>query len=170
MTHEFCLSEPLFAETVQFYEKELEKRGYRPGTIESLLFPIKRIYRSPLGGKQGYSVSKSQEWIQEQRQRLSNGQIKRSYFSQMFTAVEQFNQFCAEGTLIIQTRCLNPIPPLSRPFDSIQQEFLSSLPASLKSTTVSLYEEHSRQFLEYLQENSIFEAKAIRKHRTIPSK
>ena len=161
MTHEFCLSEPLFTETVQFYEKELEKRGYRPGTIESLLFPIKRIYRSLLGGKQGYSVSKSQEWIQEQWQRLSSGQIKSSYFSQMFTAVEQFNQFCAEGTLVVQIRRLNPMRPLSEPFDSIQQEFLSSLPASLKPVTVRLYEEYSRQFLGYLQENLIVEPKAI---------
>ena len=92
MLHEFCLLEPLFTETVQPYEKELEKRSYRPSTIESLLFQIKRIYRSPLGGKQGYSISKSHKWLQEQRQRLSNGQIKRSYFSQMFTAIEQYNQ------------------------------------------------------------------------------
>lgn len=63
MLHEFCLLEPLFIETVQLYEKELEKRGYRPSAIEGLLFQIKRIYRSPLGGKQGYSISKSQKWL-----------------------------------------------------------------------------------------------------------
>ncbi len=75
MALEFCLLDPLFTETVQFYAKELEKRGYCPGTIESLLFPIKRIFRSQFGGEQGYSVSKSQGWLQEQRQRLLNGQI-----------------------------------------------------------------------------------------------
>jgi len=161
MALEICLLDPLFTETVQFYEKELEKCGYCPGTIEGLLFHIKRIYRSPFGGKQGYSVSKSQGWLQEQRQCLLSGQIKPSYFSKMFTAVEQFNQFCAEGTFVIRTRRINPIRPLSKPYDSIQQEFLSSLPTSLKPTTVRLYEEYSRQFLEYLQENSISESKSI---------
>ena len=99
MALEFCLHDPLFTETIQLYEQELEKHGYRPSTIESLLFQIKRIFRSPFGGEQGYSVSKSQRWLQEQRQRLLNGQIKPSYFSQMFTTVEQFNQFCTEEPL-----------------------------------------------------------------------
>lgn len=157
MAHEICLLDPLFTETIQLYEQELEKRGYRPGTIESLLFQIKRIFRSTFGGEQGYSVSKSQGWLQEQRQRLLNGQIK----PQMFTAVEQFNQFCIEGTLVVRVRRLNQIRSLSKPFDSIQQEFLSSLPVSLKATTVRLYEEYSRQFLGYLQEHSISESNAI---------
>lgn len=161
MALEICLLDPLFTEMIQLYEQELEKRGYRPSTIESLLFQIKRIFRSPFGGEQGYSVSKSQGWLQEQRKRLLNGQIKPSYFSQMFTAVEQFNQFCTEGTLVVRVRRLNPMRPLSKPYDSIQQEFLSSLPASLKPTTVRLYEEYSRQFLGYLQEHSISESNAI---------
>ena len=86
MVSEICLLEPQFTEVVQSYEKELESRGYRASSIKYLLFSIKRIFNSSLDGQRSYSVSKSQQWLEMQRNRLLAKEIKPKYYSDMNTA------------------------------------------------------------------------------------
>ena len=150
----------LFDSLLGLYEKALLQKSYNRNTVLSHIQVLRRVYDNEVIGKFTYSPNKAKIWLNEQRNRKMEGQISHRWYVFMHTVIEQFDQFCREGCLMITRRYEHP-GRLNECFHSIHQEFSHSLPQKLAQSTRELYVTNSRQFLEYLEKHSILDLKSI---------
>lgn len=150
----------MFDSLLGLYEKELLQESYNRNTVLYHIQTLRRVYDSEVSRKLTYSPDKARIWLKEQRNRQLEGQISHKWYVFMQTAIEQFDQFCLEGRLMITRRYEHP-GRLNECFHSIHQEFSLSLPQKLAQSTRKLYVTNSRQFFEYLEKHSILDLKSI---------
>jgi integrase len=143
-----------FQKKLILYEQALSQNSYAQNTIALQVRMLKRIYKDEIGEKYTYSYEKATMWLKKQHDLKETGQIVNHTYICMRTAIEQFKDFCRESRLIIKLR-REPRQILPEYFQNTLQNFINSLPPTLRQSTIRLYETDARQFLEYLNKRSI---------------